>query len=145
MNYILSDFDGNFYNKIKSYNIFDAIQNISLAWKNVSTLTIQNCFKCLFETKIDEKLQISLFGKKDEIEQLINYLKELSIIDVKMDDLEYLSMESKENITKKDIPDELIPSIMKDFCKSTNKGPPQTKIEDVKRLKGLLSEIKKTK
>ena len=60
-----------------------------------------------------------------------------------MDDLEYLSMGSKENITKKDFPDELITSIMKDFCKCTNKGPPQTKIGVVKRLKGILSEIKK--
>ena len=143
MNFILSDIDGNFNQKIKSYNIFDAIQNISLAWKNVSVQTIQNCFRPLFKSQIDIELQTRFFEEKIELEVLINTMENLKIVYEKMDYMEYFEMDCKQIITTKDCAQELLSSTIKDYSKNFNRGLPKSKKADAKKLKDLLVKIKK--
>ena len=140
MNNILSGAGIDFDTKIKSYNIFHAIQNISLAWKKVSNQTVQNCFKPLFELQKSSEVEEVLEEQKMDLDILINDMKNLKLIEEKITSEDFLTMDSKHVIVKDIIPNQLLNSKIKNYAQNFKFLGFEK--DDVKNLKIKISEMK---
>ena len=142
MNSVMSKSIIDFNTKFKSYKIYEAIQNISLAWKQVSKQTVQNCFKPLFEMAISNEVEDILIEQKDELDVLIRNMKDLQLIEEEITSENFLEIDSKKMILKDIIPQEILNSKIKTYLPNVNKFS-ELKKKDIKRMKSLMSEIKR--